>query len=321
MMSSHNEPKSIGSSKLKVTVAIIFVLSVISAIALSVINRLYIAENYLYINGAPTAVLPILAFVTVIVAIFGMLSVRKNDYSPKELPNAGNSLIYTVSLLLVAEFLAIFVLYVMYGAFDIGYGASIKNDASLLEKLETATLFYQLMIILTPLAPVYFVIVAFKQKISSFFGSITLLWILAYILRLYFDVTDWVMSPRKLSMICAMCFAALFMLYEIRFSFGRGNVRRYFFISSLTSVFCFSAGLAGVLSSLFGVFPSSFEIPYYGVAFALGVYAGARIYSLAYAKRTTETEDAEEAETEAEEDENEEETEEVSETTEGSENI
>ncbi len=308
-MSSHNRQQSLGSSKSKVAVVLIFVLSVFSAIALSLINRLYMEENYLYANGAPTAVLPILALAAVFVAFFGMIFVKRSDYSVSELPSAGNSALYIISLLFVAEFIAIFILYFMYGAFDIGYGADIKNNAELLEKLDTATLSYQIMIILTPLAPVYFVVAAFKRKISAFFGSVTLLWVLAYILRTYFDVTDWVMSPRKLSMICAMCFAALFILYEIRFSFARGNVRRYFFMSALTAVFCFSAGLAGVLSSLFGAYPSAFEIPYYAVAMMLGIYACVRIYSIAFAFGNCE------------ETEEEEETEEVSEDTEGSENI
>lgn len=290
MMSSSSRPKSITSSKLKITAVLIFVLSALSAVVLSVINSIYMGENYLYVSGAPTLILPILALLALVLAGVGASFVKKDDYLVSELPSDRTSMLYMLSLLFVALFLAAFVMYILNGAYDIGYGQSIKGNAELLEKLETLTLFYQIMIVLTPLAPVYFVISAFKGKTSAFFGSLTLLWILAYILRIYFDITDWVMSPRKLSMLCAMCFASLFFLYEIRFSFARGNIRRYFFVSALTTVFCFSAGLAGVVSSVLGVYPSSFEIPYYAVAFALGLYGAIRVYSVAFAG--SEAEDA-----------------------------
>lgn len=283
MMLSDNQPKRVTSSKLKIAAVLIFVLSALSAVVLSVINSMYMGENYLYENGAPTLILPILAVLALVLAVLGTNFVKKDDYMTSELPSDKTSVSYMLSLFFVALFLSIFVLYVMFGAFDIGYGKSISGNSDLLKKLETLTLFYQIMIVLTPLAPVYFVISAFKGKTNAFFGTVTLLWILAYILRLYFDVTDWVMSPRKLSMICAMCFGALFILYEVRFSFARGNIRRYFFVAALTTVFCFSAGLAGVVSSVLGVYPSSFEIPYYAVALALGLYAAVRLYSVAFA--------------------------------------
>ncbi len=291
MMLSDNQPEKVTLSKLKITAVLIFVLSALSAVVLSVINSMYMGENYLYENSAPTLVLPILAVLALVLAVLGTNFVKKDDYSVSELPRDKTSISYMLSLFFVALFLSIFVLYVMFGAFDIGYGKSISGNSDLLKKLETLTLFYQIMIVLTPLAPVYFVISAFKGKTNAFFGTLTLLWILAYILRIYFDITDWVMSPRKLSMLCAMCLAALFFLYEIRFSFARGNVRRYFFVAALTTVFCFSAGLAGVVSSLLGVYPSSFEIPYYAVALALGLYAAIRLYCVAFAGCEAEVEE------------------------------
>ena len=297
MMLSSNQPRSLALSKLKKTAVIIFVLSVVSAVALSIINGMCMGENYLYENGAPTIILPILALIAVILALIGARFVKNEDYSICEVPGIKTPATLILSLLFVSLFLAIFILYVMFGAFDIGYGKSIVGNKDLLEELGTLTLFYQIMIALTPLAPVYFVISAFNRKTSAFFGSVTLLWTLAYILRLYFDITDWVMSPRKLSMICAMCFAAMFFLYEIRFSFARGNIRRYFFVSALTTVFCFSSGMAGIISSLSGVYPSSFEIPYYAVALAIGLYSGIRLYFVAFAGcEAEEIEEVEEAE-------------------------
>lgn len=294
MMLSNSRPQSITSSKLKITAVLIFVLTALSTVVFSFINSMYMGESYLYVNGAPTSMLIIPVILAVALAGIGASLVKKSDYSAYELPRDKTSVLYMLSLLFVALFLSIFVMYILNGAYDIGYGQSIKGNAELVEKLETLTLFYQIMIVLTPLAPVYFVISAFKGKTNAFFGTLTLLWILAYILRLYFDITDWVMSPRKLSMICAMCFGALFILYEIRFSFARGNVRRYFFVAAMTTVFCFPAGLVGVVSSLVGVYPSPFEIPYYAVAFALGLYGAIRLYSVAFA--SSEVEEVEEAE-------------------------
>lgn len=287
-------PQSITSSKLKITAVIIFALTALSTVVFSFINSMYMGESYLYVNGAPTFVLIILVILAVALAGVGASFVKKSDYSAQELPRDKTSTLYMLSLLFVALFLSIFIMYILKGAYDIGYGQSIKGNAELVDKLETLTLFYQIMIVLTPLAPVYFVISAFKGKTNAFFGTVTLLWILAYILRLYFDITDWVMSPRKLSMICAMCFGALFILYEIRFFFARGNIRRYFFVCALTTSFCLPAGLVGVVSSIVGVYPSSFEVPYYGVAFALGLYGAIRLYSVAFASREAEKTESDE---------------------------
>ena len=68
-MLSDNQPKRVTSSKLKIAAVLIFVLSALSAVVLSVINSMYMGENYLYENGAPTLILPILAALAVALAV------------------------------------------------------------------------------------------------------------------------------------------------------------------------------------------------------------------------------------------------------------
>lgn len=273
--------------RLKASLVLISVLSFCSAVGLTAFNRTYLAQNGLYKNGAALIIPVLLAFFAVGSCIFGALSVESSD-NVSDLPSARRTPLTVVSFVLGAELVSIFIIYMLLGPLDIQYGVGkgILNTPDLAEKMKTALLCYRLMVPLSLFAPIYFVIAAMKNKIDAFFGSITLVWVLLYIMRLYFDVTDWVMSVRKLSVICAMCIFAIFLIHEIRFAFGRGDLRKYFFFSSLSSVFCISCGFAGVCSVFIKVYPLNYELPYYGALLFMGVYAFIRTLAFLPGKRS-----------------------------------
>lgn len=295
MNSPQNERRTAqaASSYVKIAVILICAVAVISAIALAVFNRVYLAENGLYLNGAPAALPISLTVIAIAACVFGTMNVRR-AHRLDCLPDTGNVALTMLSFLITAEFFAIFIIYFLLGAADLqyGFGGSIESNPALAEKMKAAILCYKILMPLSLFAPIYFIVAAFKKKISALFGSVTLAWIILYILRLYFDVTDWVMSPRKLTMICAMCIAALFILYEIRFAFSRGSSRKYFFFAALASIFCIGCGFAGVFSVLSGVYPLNYELPYYGACLLIGIYALIRVISFIPA-RDDEDEDAE----------------------------
>ena len=106
MMLSNSQPKSVTSSKLKITAVLIFALSALSAVVLSLRNSMYIDGNYLYANGEPVFVLPILAILAVILAGIGASFVKKSDYSVSELPSGQTAVSYMLSLLFVSLFLS-----------------------------------------------------------------------------------------------------------------------------------------------------------------------------------------------------------------------
>ncbi len=269
-----------GSSYIKIAVILICAVTACSAVALALFNRAFMGDNGLYINGAPTVLPIILVLVSIAVCVYGTMNVRKAS-KLERIPYVSRTPLLVISALLIAEFFAIFLIYILLGPLDIQYGIDmgVANSLELAEKMKMALMCYELLVPLSLFAPVYFVIAAYKKQINAFFGSITLIWMLLYILRLYFDVTDWVMSPRKLTMICAMCIAALFILSEIRFAFGRGSARKYFFFASLSAIFCTSCGFAGICSVFSGAYPLNYEIPYFGVALVIGVYALVRVLS------------------------------------------
>ncbi len=268
------------SSYIKIAVILICAVAAVSAMALAVFNRLYIGDNGLYVNSAPAAIPVALAVIAVGAAVFATMHTRSAQRLDA-LPETGSYALPMLSFVITAEFFAMFIIYLLLGAVDIqyGFGGSIEASPELAEKMKTALFCYKLMMPFSLFAPIYFIVVAFKKRISALFGSVTLIWIMLYILRLYFDVTDWVTSPRKLTMICAMCIAALFILYEIRFTFSRGSSRKYVFFASLSAIFCFACGFAGVFSVLSGVYPLSYELSYFGVCLLIGVYALIRVIS------------------------------------------
>lgn len=259
-----------------------YVITAFSAIALTAFNRLYMEDNYIYANNSPVILLVILALVAVASAIYGSFSLQRASRL-SSLPEIGTYGAYgtmITSVLITAFFATAFLLYLVAGPYDIEYfTGEIIPGSSLAKEMKGALGCYMATAVFAPFAGIYFIIVAFKKKINALFGSMTLIWMVLYILRLYFDISDWVMSPRKITMICALCIASLFILYELRFAFGRGSSRKYFVFCSLAAVFCSSCGFAGILSVLFNVYPLRFELPYYAICLMLGVYALIRLGS------------------------------------------
>ncbi len=277
------------ATTLRINTAVVstVVLSACAAVLLTTFNRTYLAENGLYKNGAPTACLVVLALLAVGVALFGAMNMSSRA-DGEILPKCSYRAQTIISFILVAEFVSIFALYFLLGPIDLQYGVGhgIANIENVTEKMKVALLCYRLLIPLSLFAPIYFVVAAMKKRVDPLFGCVTLVWTLLYILRLYFDVTDWVMSARKLTVICAVCVFAIFLMNEIRFAFGRGSFRKYFFFASLSAVFCIASGFAGVCSVLIKIYPLNYELGYYGVVLFMGLYAIVRVMSFLPEKRS-----------------------------------
>lgn len=266
------------SSHIKTAVFATAALSVICAAVLSCYNGLFIGSDMLYSSKAP-AFLPIAALVLAIsAAVAGSITLRR-EKGLNALPEIPSLLFQILSCLLCAAFLAVTVLYLVSGPHDITGGNMITED--FYEKMKIPLLCYMIYAIISPLAAMYFLMPAFgKKQTSALFGCITVSWLLLYLVRLYFDVSDMVMAPRKLTVIFAVCMAILFIISEIRFSLARGSSRKYFVYGSLTSVSCISSGVAGAVSALAGIYPTSFDLSYYVLITLIGIYALARLFSL-----------------------------------------
>ncbi len=276
----------------------LYAIAVFAAIALTLVNKIFMADNYLYENGTPSALLLVFALFAVILSFVLAFTVGKvikgKDESVLGKANLARKIIATLFIL---AFVAAFLGYLSHGAFDIGYGNPAVNSTGLADRFESVKFIYKLMIVLTPLAGFYFT----SRKTNPLLGAVTIAWLLSYILRLYFDTSDWVMSPRKLSVTFAFCIITLFILYEIRFAFGRGSIRKYMFFGAFGGLSCFVSGFSGIFCSLLGVFPSIFELPYYIIVLLFGIYAFYRVHIIVFdGEKESENKTAEKSEENAE---------------------
>lgn len=275
------------TSRINVSVVLTCILSFCCAVSLTAFNRSYLGENGLYKNSSPVWLLVLLAIMSMGASVFGALNMSSRS-DASLLPKYNGKATVVISVVMIAEFVSIFALYFLLGPLDLRYGVGhgVANMPDIVEKMKIALLCYRLLIPLSLFASVYFVIAAMKKRIDPLFGCITLIWLLLYILRLYFDISDWVMSVRKLTVICAVCVFAMFLMNEIRFAFGRASFRKYFFFASLSAVFCISSGFAGVCSIFIKIYPLNYELGYYGVLLFMGLYALVRVLSFLPEKRS-----------------------------------
>lgn len=287
IMNLFGKGRRAATKRTNVSIVLTCVLSVCCAVLLTAFNSSYLGENGLYKNSSPVILLVLLALISVGAAVFGAINMTAHA-NASDLPMYNSKALTFVSIVMIAEFVSIFALYFLLGPLDLQYGVGhgISNIPDLAEKMKIALLCYRLLIPLSLFASVYFVLAAMKKKIDPLFGSVTLVWLLIYILRLYFDVTDWVMSVRKLTVICAVCIFAMFLINEIRFAFGRASFRKYYFFASLGAIFCISSGFAGVCSIFINIYPLNYELGYYGAVLFMGLYALIRVLSFLPEKRS-----------------------------------
>lgn len=271
--------------RVQVAVVVIIVLAVCAAVSLTAFNRSYLGENGLYKNGTPLILPWLIVILSIAAALFGALNVSA-ELDVDTLPKCSGKALTLVSVFFASMCVAIFALFFLLGPLDLQYGVGHGVPFGVEAKMKTAILCYRALIPLSLFAPAYFIVAAVKKRVDALFGSVTLVWALVYILRLYFDVTDWVMSVRKITVICALCAFVFFMINEIRFAFGRGCPRKYFFYSALCAIFCLSSGFAGICCVIIKIYPLNYELAYYGAILALGAFAMIRVIGFLPEKRS-----------------------------------
>ncbi len=279
------------SARIKTGAFVILALSIIGAALLSWYNITFIGEDMLYSSHAPSF-LPIIMLLAAVVASVAFSFMLRREKTLNSLPKTNDMAHQVICCLICASLLAITVLYIVLGTRDLNGGTELTDK--LKEDIAIVLTCYMLYAVLAPVASLYFIKSAFgERKISVSLGCVAVLWFLLYLVRLYFDLSDMVEAPRKLTLLFAVCMAVLFLVCEIRFALGNASARKYFIFASLCAVSCISAGFAGGLCAMIGKYPTSVDFSYFVFVLLIGVYALERVFSVAYLPVAAKSEDAE----------------------------
>ena len=123
----------------------------------------------------------------------------------------------------------------------------------------------------------YLFTVCFMSKPLPLLGLTLELWLLSYLLLIYYDMSELVMDPLRTLTVISLCFAALFVLCELRYLYGKSSPRAFVIFSSLCSVITFASGFYKVLSVFTGEALLDTAFVFYVAEAGLAIYAFSRL--------------------------------------------
>lgn len=126
-------------------------------------------------------------------------------------------------------------------------------------------------------AAFYFICI-YTGKNRLYPAVITLLWVCAYLLRVYFDAGILLMSPIRQLTIVALSASALFLVGELRIARGLSATMMYAVFATLTVLFAGAGGISGLLLTAIGATAVSTETLYYAFQLAFALFALVRVY-------------------------------------------
>ena len=99
-------------------------------------------------------------------------------------------------------------------------------------------------------ASVYFIFSFITKKNNAILAIVFCLWIFAYLLRIYYDMSSLVVDPLRKLTIAALCSILLFMCAEIRMIVGKPSPRLFVCFGFIALFFCGASGVSKLIITL-----------------------------------------------------------------------
>lgn len=116
-------------------------------------------------------------------------------------------------------------------------------------------------------------IAIYARKKWIFAPALTLIWVCAYLLRVYFDSSQLLMSPTRLMTIAALTATIFFLIVEMRLVRGIFSPILYGSAATLTALFAGVSGFSALLLTAVGSLPASTETLYYAFQLCIALFA------------------------------------------------
>ncbi|MBQ2686717.1 MAG: hypothetical protein IJF55_03185, partial [Clostridia bacterium] len=242
------------------------------------LGKYYDPELFGFNHSAPNSIeliIPLIFAVAFISALSTLFTMGKKAFPETTMPKIdvftrSASVIVSLSLLLTAIFQFVFA-----SSDDHLTFRNILSGGSEIALIHTACA------VISVLAIVYFARDFISKDKSVIFGIAFVIWCALYALRVYFDMSVILSDPRRILSIVAMCSALLFIHAEFRLYTGSPMQSLYVISAMMTSVLCIISGLPSVILNVAGYFSDGIQISYFAVEASIGLYAFARLVSLA----------------------------------------
>ena len=226
----------------------------------------------LYNRGTPVflVIVPTVAIILFFASSFFTL---KLDDMPLRYPK-GNSML-TVFGAALCGISMIFTVIMQFTAKSGDHLAMLYSTT--LEGLATSSMMLKLSLVFAILGAVYFGVIVVTNKANPLLCILSIAWILAVVLRIYYDMTFVITNPVRCFTALALCSAALFLRSEIRYLMGKCSPCFFAFSASITSVFAIASGVSKLCFIFMGKTLFEAESAYFFFEVAIGIYALSRL--------------------------------------------
>ena len=118
-----------------------------------------------------------------------------------------------------------------------------------------------------------------KSQLGVIPAMIAVIGLIAMIVKIHLDYTITLNSPNKTALFISLATISIFMIQELRFTVGASQPRIYLATSAISSLFCLSTSIPGIIGYYTDTLSGGDFLIYYIVIFAYGVYSISRFIS------------------------------------------
>jgi len=249
--------------------------AVANALLTSVIyTKHYDFDKCLWESGAPTH----LGFACLAVTLLGLASVFfvfPKDCFKAEPGRTGGFYVKLTSLFCTVALLLIFCVFFLFRILDF----SDPLISLFFGKNSIAQLSHRASILLSFFASIYFIIEAMSKRTSYWAELLFLLFELATLLRLYFDMNVIMTDPRRAMSIIAACLTLIYILLDARLATARAKERSYIFFAASAVCANAASGASNLYHTANGRLELGITTLFYAFEFALALFIFAKLIS------------------------------------------
>ena len=255
----------------RAAVAVTSVITLIGAAMLAIFElAFYDTGTNLFSRGAPSWIIMLFAAVGILFSVISSLLIRAENF-PLTYPEKSSK--FTG----FAELLCAGVLILTFAVQFIRLGNTTDHLTELWltsgNTLSAAVRMLRISVFLALASSIYFIFSFITQKSSTALAIVFCLWVFAYLLRIYYDMSLLIVDPVRKLTIAALCSILLFMCAEIRMIVGKPSPRLFVCFGFLALFFCGASGISKLIITFTGFdgFTTQSVYDCFEVAFALYV--------------------------------------------------
>ena len=255
----------------RAAVAVTSVITLIGAAMLTIFElAFYDTGANLFSRGAPSWIIVLFAAAVILFSVISSLLIRADSF-PLTYPERNSKFTGFAELLCAGVLILTFAMQFIRLGNTADHLTGLWLSSS--ETLTAAVRMLRISVFLALIASVYFIFSFITEKNSTALAIVFCLWIFAYLLRIYYDMSLLIVDPVRKLTIAALCSVLLFMCAEIRMIVGKPSPRMFVCFGLLALFFCGVSGISKLVIAFtgFGGFSTQSVYDCFEITFALYV--------------------------------------------------